>query len=70
MTREDMIGLAIQAGLLESGYLHSDTVLSELERFVNAILDLVEDAFLQPCVGDSIEEIQEVIRVLKINTGD
>lgn len=33
MTRDEVIAMATEAGLLEPGYQHGDTVLSELERF-------------------------------------
>lgn len=33
MNREDVIRMATEAGLLEPGYIHVNTVVSELERF-------------------------------------
>ena len=37
MTRDEVIRMATEAGLLEQGYRHGDTVLSELERFATLV---------------------------------
>lgn len=33
MNRDDVIRMATEAGLLEPGYIHGNTVIAELERF-------------------------------------
>ena len=33
MNRDDVIRMATEAGLLEPGYIHGNTVVAELERF-------------------------------------
>lgn len=68
MTRDEVIRMATEAGLLEPGYQHGDTVLSELERFATLVAAAERRRFALECIdivafhGGSVE-IEATIRV-------
>lgn len=49
MTRDEVIAMATEAGLLEPGYQHGDTVLSELERFAALVATAEREACAIAC---------------------
>ena len=51
MNRDDVIRMATEAGLLEPGYIHGNTVIAELERFAALVAAAERDACANVC-GD------------------
>ena len=51
MNRDDVIRMATEAGLLEPGYIHGNTVIAELERFAALVAAAERDACAKIC-GD------------------
>lgn len=49
MNREDVIRMATEAGLLEPGYIHGNTVIAELERFAALVAAAERDACAKVC---------------------
>ena len=47
MNREQVISMATEAGLLEPGYIHGNTVIEELERFAALVAAAERDACAQ-----------------------
>lgn len=68
MNREQVIRMATEAGLLETGYIHGNTVIAELERFAALVAAAEREACEKVCddaamgFGDETEWAQGYVQ--------